>query len=60
MFLVVILTINLLPVRVYGETEYFFGMIKTLMIFALIFAGLLVDWGVSPDGKYIGGKNWET
>jgi len=51
---------NLLPVRLYGETEFFFGLIKTLLIFALIFAGLLVDWGVSPRGEYIGGKNWDT
>ncbi|TVY42577.1 Arginine permease [Lachnellula occidentalis] len=51
---------ELLPVKAYGETEFFFGMLKTLMIFALIFAGLLVDWGVSPSGRYIGGENWHT
>jgi amino acid permease len=55
---VLILGINLLPVRVYGETEFVFGAIKTLTIVGMIFAGLLVDWGASPSGEYIGGKNW--
>jgi yeast amino acid transporter len=55
---VLILFLNLLPVRVYGETEFVFGLMKSLLIIGLIFAGLLVDWGASPSGEYIGGKNW--
>jgi amino acid transporter len=57
-FLVLILLFNLLPVRLYGELEFTFGIIKSLLIVGLIFAGLLVDWGASPSGEYIGGKNW--
>lgn len=59
-FLVIILFLNFLPVRVYGETEFSFGMLKSFLIVGLIIAGLLVDWGVSPSGEYIGGKNWQT
>lgn len=36
----------------------FFGILKSLLVVGLIFAGLLVDWGASPSGEYIGGKNW--
>ncbi|KAL3418558.1 amino acid permease [Phlyctema vagabunda] len=57
-FLVLLFAFNMLPVRVYGELEFSFGMLKSLLIIGLIFAGLLVDWGVSPSGEYIGGKNW--
>lgn len=57
-FLVLILLFNMLPVRFYGEIEFSFGLLKSLLIMGLIFAGLLVDWGASPTGEYIGGKNW--
>lgn len=53
-----IVFLNLLPVLVYGETEFFFGLLKSILIVGLILAGLLVDWGASPSGEYIGGKNW--
>ncbi|KAG9244774.1 amino acid permease/ SLC12A domain-containing protein [Calycina marina] len=59
-FLVVLFVLNMLPVRVYGEMEFSFGIIKSLLIIGLIIAGLLVDWGVSPSGEYIGGKNWSS
>ena len=57
-FLVLILVLNVLTVRLYGETEFVFGLMKILLIVGLIFAGLLVDWGASPSGTFIGGKNW--
>ncbi|KAK2612514.1 hypothetical protein QQS21_001452 [Conoideocrella luteorostrata] len=57
-FLVLILFSNLMPVRFYGETEFFFGMLKTLLIVGLIIACFLVDWGVNPAHEYIGGKFW--
>ncbi|RDW82617.1 hypothetical protein BP6252_03729 [Coleophoma cylindrospora] len=57
-FLVLLFVFNMLPVRFYGEMEFSFGMLKSLLIIGLIFAGLLVDWGASPSGEYIGGRNW--
>lgn len=57
-FLVFLFVFNMLPVRFYGEMEFSFGMLKSLLIVGLIIAGLLVDWGVSPSGEYIGGRNW--
>jgi len=56
--LVLILFFNLLPVRVYGELEFTFGILKSLLVVGLIIAGLLVDWGASPSGEYIGGRYW--
>lgn len=40
--------------------EVFFGVIKALTIIGLILAGLIVDLGGSPSGRYIGGSNWGT
>lgn len=48
----------MLPVRVYGESEFVFGALKTLLVVGLILAGLLVDWGVNPSSDYIGGRYW--
>ncbi|KAG2738095.1 hypothetical protein P692DRAFT_20842171 [Suillus brevipes Sb2] len=37
--------LQLIHVRVYGESEYWFALIKVLMIIVFIFAGLIYDWG---------------
>ncbi|CDO77231.1 hypothetical protein BN946_scf184747.g44 [Trametes cinnabarina] len=40
-----IFAMQLIHVRVYGESEYWFAMIKVLMIIVFIFAGLIYNWG---------------
>ncbi|KAI0328228.1 hypothetical protein GY45DRAFT_1255432 [Cubamyces sp. BRFM 1775] len=40
-----IFAMQLIHVRVYGESEYWFAMIKVLMIIVFIFVGLIFDWG---------------
>jgi len=57
-FGVLIVLVNLGPVRLFGESEFFFGAIKSIAIIGLIIAGLIVDVGGNPAGKYIGGSNW--
>lgn len=42
-FLILVLLINLLPVRIYGEFEYVFAWIKLLGIVALIFTMLVLN-----------------
>ncbi|CAA7259463.1 unnamed protein product [Cyclocybe aegerita] len=37
--------LQLIHVRVYGETEYWFAMIKVVMIIFFIIVGLIYDWG---------------
>ncbi|KAF8555551.1 hypothetical protein OG21DRAFT_1410740 [Imleria badia] len=36
---------QLIHVRVYGESEYWFASIKVVMIILFIFVGLIYDWG---------------
>lgn len=57
-FFVLVLAFNLLPVRVYGESEFVFGLMKTLLVVGLIVACLFVDWGANPAHDYIGGRYW--
>ncbi|KAF9552618.1 hypothetical protein CPC08DRAFT_714456 [Agrocybe pediades] len=37
--------IQLIHVRVYGESEYWFALIKVIMIILFIIVGLIYDWG---------------
>ncbi|OCH90025.1 hypothetical protein OBBRIDRAFT_731645 [Obba rivulosa] len=43
--IVPVFVLQLIHVRVYGETEYWFAMIKVFMIIVFIIVGLVYDWG---------------
>ncbi|KAL6307122.1 amino acid permease-domain-containing protein [Sparassis latifolia] len=43
--IVPIFAMQLIHVRVYGESEYWFALIKVLLIIVFIFVGLIYDWG---------------
>ncbi|KAI5999785.1 amino acid permease-domain-containing protein [Pisolithus orientalis] len=43
--IVPIFPLQLIHVRVYGESEYWFALIKVLMIVIFILVGLIYDWG---------------
>ncbi|KAJ8659339.1 hypothetical protein O0I10_005054 [Lichtheimia ornata] len=55
--LVIIFIVNMLGARSYGETEYWFSLIKILTILIFIVVGCLVSGGVIGDETY-GFKNW--
>ncbi|KAH8896908.1 hypothetical protein GQ53DRAFT_819159 [Thozetella sp. PMI_491] len=57
-FIIVIVMVNFCGVRVYGESEVFFSMIKILLIIGLIIAGIVVDCGGGPNHEYIGFRYW--
>lgn len=48
------------PLRLAIRIEFGFGVLKILLIVGMILAGLIVDWGGSPSGEFIGGRNWHT
>ncbi|KAF8967512.1 amino acid permease-domain-containing protein [Flammula alnicola] len=43
--IVPIFALQLIHVKVYGESEYWFAMIKVVMIVVFIIVGLIFDWG---------------
>ncbi|RSL98273.1 hypothetical protein CEP52_010441 [Fusarium oligoseptatum] len=57
-FLVFIITLNLLGVRLYGESEVFFAALKIMLIIGLIIGGLVIDLGGAPHGERIGFRYW--
>ncbi|KAI9280578.1 amino acid permease/ SLC12A domain-containing protein [Umbelopsis sp. AD052] len=57
-FLVLILGINTFGVRVYGELEYWFAMIKILLVIVFLIVALLVTTG-AVGGHTIGFSYWK-
>jgi lysine-specific permease len=52
-FLVLIVAVNLVGVRLYGELEYWFAIIKILIVIVFIVIGILVATGAA-GGHTIG------
>ncbi|KAL1412999.1 hypothetical protein Q8F55_000748 [Vanrija albida] len=58
--LVFVFVINLFPAAVYGETEFIFSSIKVITIVGLIIAGIAINCGAGPNGRYIGFSYWKN
>jgi lysine-specific permease len=58
-FLVLVFGINTFGVRVYGEMEYWFAMIKVLLVIVFLIVALLVTTG-AVGGHTIGFEYWKT
>ncbi|KAJ9476812.1 General amino-acid permease GAP1 [Pseudozyma hubeiensis] len=58
LFLVIITVINLFGVRGYGEFEFFGSLIKVLAVIGFIIAGVVINVGGGPDGRYYGTETW--
>ncbi|KAI8984265.1 amino acid permease/ SLC12A domain-containing protein [Mycotypha africana] len=56
-FFLVIFAINLVGVRLYGELEYWFALLKILIVFVFIIIAILVTSGAVGEGP-IGFKFW--
>ncbi|PFH50305.1 hypothetical protein AMATHDRAFT_4122 [Amanita thiersii Skay4041] len=56
---VVVCSINIFGVRYFGESEFFFSLIKISLIIGLILAGLVVDLGGGPNRDRIGFRYWK-
>ncbi|CAL5873093.1 uncharacterized protein PFLUO_LOCUS7362 [Penicillium psychrofluorescens] len=57
-FLVIVIALNLLSVRVYGEVEYWLSLLKVITIVIFIILGIAVNCGGNTEHEYIGGKYW--
>lgn len=55
-FLVVLL--NVIHVRFYGEAEYWLAMLKVIAIIIFFILSIVVNVGHNPQHEYIGFKNW--
>lgn len=57
--LVLILALNLCPVKFYGEAEFYFAGIKLLAITGLIILGIVLFFGGGPNHDRLGFRFWK-
>lgn len=49
LFILVILGLNLFPVKYYGESEFWFSCLKTITILGLLVLSFALFWGAGPN-----------
>ncbi|KAI0397013.1 amino acid permease/ SLC12A domain-containing protein [Xylariaceae sp. FL0594] len=57
-FIVLTVVVGIAFIRVYGEIEFVFAMLKILLVVFLIILGLVIDLGGIPGTPAIGGRFW--
>jgi amino acid transporter len=57
--IVVIIGLNILPVRFYGETEFWFASTKVLMMIGLLILSFILFWGGGPNHDRLGFRYWK-
>ncbi|KAF5556554.1 amino acid transport GAP1 [Fusarium mexicanum] len=60
LFFILILGINLLGVKAYGEAEFIFSAVKITAIAGFILLGIIINIAGSPEGDYIGFTRWHN
>lgn len=56
--LVVIVGLNCLPVRYYGETEFWFAGTKVILMVGLLILSFILFWGGGPTRDRLGFRYW--
>lgn len=59
-FIVVTVVVGVAFVRIFGEVEFFFAVLKILLVVFLIILGLVIDLGGVPGTPRIGFKYWQN
>ncbi|KAM0224306.1 hypothetical protein ACHAQD_002697 [Fusarium lateritium] len=60
LFFFLILGINLLGVKGYGEAEFIFSAVKITAIVGFILLGIIINIAGDPEGGYIGFTHWHS
>ncbi|KAL4966178.1 putative proline-specific permease [Aspergillus stella-maris] len=58
--IVVVVGLNCLPVRFYGETEFWFASLKVIMMAGLLLVSIVLFFGGGPDHDRLGFRYWKT
>ena len=58
--LVVIVLLNFMPVRAYGETEFWFAGIKIITLIGLLLLSFILFWGGGPNRQRLGFHFWKA
>ncbi|APA13599.1 hypothetical protein sscle_11g083690 [Sclerotinia sclerotiorum 1980 UF-70] len=57
--LFVIIGLNFFPVKVYGETEFWFASLKVFMIVGLLILSFILFWSGGPSHRRLGFHYWK-
>jgi yeast amino acid transporter len=57
--IVVIVGLNFLPVKYYGETEFWFAGTKVILIIGLLLLSFILFWGGGPTHDRLGFRYWQ-
>lgn len=57
--MVVIVALNALPVKFYGETEFWFASLKVIMMMGLLLLSFILFWGGGPSHDRLGFRYWK-
>jgi amino acid transporter len=57
--MVVIVALNALPVKFYGETEFWFASLKVIMMMGLLLLSFILFWGGGPNHDRLGFRYWQ-
>jgi AAT family amino acid transporter len=57
-FLFVLIALNIVTVRAYGEMEYWLSLLKVVTIVIFIILGIVVNCGANVNDQYIGTRYW--
>ncbi|KAI9933131.1 hypothetical protein ASPWEDRAFT_115034 [Aspergillus wentii DTO 134E9] len=57
--LVTIVALNFFPVKVYGETEFWFASLKVFLIIGLLLMSFILFWGGGPGHQRLGFHYWK-
>jgi amino acid transporter len=58
--LVIIVLLNFLPVKFYGESEFWFAGLKILTLVGLLFLSFILFWGGGPNRHRLGFHYWRN
>jgi amino acid transporter len=55
----IIIALNFMPVRVYGESEFWFAGVKIITLIGLLMVSFILFWGGGPDRQRLGFHYWK-
>lgn len=57
--MIVVVGLNCLPVRFYGETEFWFAATKVIMMLGLLMVSIILFFGGGPSHDRLGFRYWQ-
>jgi amino acid transporter len=60
LFIVVTFLVGIVGIKIYGEVEFAFAILKILLIVGVVIMGLVIDLGGVPGQERLGFRYWKN